>query len=78
MASIYDYETGNVLSEGLQGCTVCSEAMRAAQNWADRRGASVELCDDDGRWLVHAASEDGTREDADFLGEIQRDPESLP
>jgi hypothetical protein len=70
MASVYDYETGQTMTEGLQGCNVCDEAILTAQSMADNKGESVELWDDDGRWLVHPASEDGSREDADFLGEL--------
>lgn len=70
MATIYDYESGDQLSAGLQGCDVCDEAIQAAQSWADERGAAVELWDDDGRWKVHPRV-DGQREPADFLGEIE-------
>jgi hypothetical protein len=67
MAAIYDYETAYTLSDGLQGCNVCDEAIRAAQWTADDRGEDVVLEDDDGVWLVHPADGDGTREPADEL-----------
>jgi hypothetical protein len=70
MATIYDYETGYSLTEGLQGCTVCDEAIQAAERFADEREESVELHDDDGRWLVHPASEAGERKPASFLGPL--------
>lgn len=69
MANIYDYETGNELASGLQGCSVCDEAIQAAQRFADDRGTPVELWDDDGRWLVHPARADDSRPAADYLGE---------
>lgn len=68
MAEIYDYETGETITLGLQGCHVCDEAIRAAERIADDEGRPVELVDDDGRWLVHPAV-DGHREPADSLGE---------
>lgn len=67
MAAIYDVETGNEITAGLLGCDVCDEALQAAQRAADARGVDVELVDDDGRWLVHPAQEDGSREAADQL-----------
>lgn len=75
MAAIYDYETGDEITVGLQGCNVCDEAIQAAQRIADDRGEPVELIDDDGRWLVHPEDSDGNREDADFLGESESDEE---
>lgn len=53
MAEIYDYETGNEIAAGLQGCNVCDEAIQAAQRIADERGEDVHLVDDDGEWIVH-------------------------
>ncbi len=62
MAAIYDYETGDEITVGLQGSDECDEAIRAARRIADERGEPVELHDDDGRWLVHPAGEDGSHE----------------
>ena len=53
MAEIYDYETGDELTAGLQGSSVCDEAIQAARWLAADRGEPVELHDDDGEWLVH-------------------------
>ena len=64
MASIYT-TGGDTLSDGLQGCNVCDEAIQSAQRQADQRGTEVVLDDDDGSWLVHPADEDGEREPAD-------------
>lgn len=55
MAAIYDYETGDEITVGLQGCDVCDEAIQAAQRIADDRGEDVHLVDDDGEWIVHPA-----------------------
>lgn len=73
MAAIYDLD-GNTITEGLQGCDTCDEALQAARRLADDRGEAVELYDDDGRWLVHPAHR-GRYEPADFLGEIESDEE---
>lgn len=64
MASIYDVETGDVLTEGLQGCNTCDEAIQVAQRAADERSADVLLDDDDGEWIVHPTI-DGRRKPAD-------------
>ena len=64
MAAIYDMTTGDVITEGVQGCTVSDEAIDAARRIAARRGETVELYDDDGRWAVPA---DGSP--ATFLGD---------
>jgi hypothetical protein len=52
MATIYDPETGNTLTDGLQGSKVCDEAINAARRKAADRGKDVVLEDDDGTWLV--------------------------
>lgn len=52
MAAIYDYETGNIICDGLQGRRVCDEAIQAARSIAAERGEAVHLEDDDGDWLV--------------------------
>lgn len=57
MATIYHYETGNEITAGLQGCTVCDEAIQAARRIAEDRDEPVELHDDDGEWLVHPDGE---------------------
>ena len=67
MAEIYD-AAGNTITEGLQGCKSCNEAMQMAKVWADKVGASVTLSDDDGEWLVHPKRGDGSRELATSLG----------
>jgi len=79
MAAIYNYQTGDEITAGLQGCKTCDEALQAAQRAADDKGEDVELVDDDGRWLVHPATWSGGehgnpvrkhREPADFLGKL--------
>ena len=55
MADIYDLESGVPITEGLQGCQICDEALNAAQRIASEDGPVI-LEDDDGTWLVH---EDG-------------------
>ena len=52
MAAIYDRITDNPITEGLQGCEVCDEAIIAARNIARRRNEEVLLVDDDGDWIV--------------------------
>ena len=66
MAAIYDYETGDEITAGLQGCQVCDEAIQLAERAADERGEDVHLSDDDGEWLVHPRI-NGEREAADAL-----------
>jgi len=66
MAALYDYETGEEITAGLQGCNVCDEAIQIAQRAADERGENVHLSDDDGEWLVHPEI-GGAREAADAL-----------
>jgi hypothetical protein len=60
MATIYDAETTNIITEGLQGSDVCNEAINAAKRYAKDRGEDVILDDDDGYWLV--SPEGGVRE----------------
>lgn len=60
MASIYTMD-GDTLTEGLQGCDTCDEAILAARQTADQRGESVHLSDDDGEWIVYPARADGSR-----------------
>ena len=64
MAAIYDMTTGDTITDGLQGCSKCDEAIQAAGRIADRRGEDVLLADDDGDWIVHPMK-DGQREAAD-------------
>jgi len=52
MAEIYDQETGDMLTCGLQGSDICDEAIHAAQNIASDRGEAVLLVDDGGEWVV--------------------------
>lgn len=67
MAGVYDIDSGNELTTGLQGCNVCNEALQVAQGLADSMGRDVHLVDDDGEWAVHPAI-NGEREDADPIG----------
>ncbi len=60
MAEIYNYQTGDVICEGLQSHTVCDEAMQAARGIAADRGEPVVLDDDGQEWIVQP---DGTREE---------------
>lgn len=59
MADLYTYDTGEVISQGLQGCCMCDQAMRAARETARVLNEPVVLDDDDGTWLVNP---DGSRE----------------
>lgn len=52
MSSIYTYETGETLCEGLQGSNVCDQAIQTAKELAAEREEEVVLEDDDGNWLV--------------------------
>ena len=67
MAAIYDIETGNTLTEGLQGCNACDEAIQHAKRFADEAGHSVQLSDDDGDWEVFPAGPDGKRRPAERI-----------
>ena len=70
MAAIYEMDSGDLITDGLQGCVKCDEAIQAAERAADRRGTDVLLVDDDGEWIVHPRRDDGTREPADqHIGE---------
>lgn len=66
MAAVYDIDTGNELTTGLQGCNVCDKAIQVAQGLADSMGRDVHLVDDDGEWAVHPEI-NGHREAADCL-----------
>lgn len=68
MASINTMD-GNSLTQGLQGCDVCDEAIRMAQRMADERGDDVHLVDDDGEWIVHP-SRDGHRAPATAIDPV--------
>lgn len=52
MASIYDLDSGQAITAGLQGSSVCNEAINVAKNIAKERRRTVLLEDDDGDWLV--------------------------
>lgn len=52
MAAVYDYYNGDVLTQGLQGCNTCDEALKAAKQIASTRKIKVVLEDDDGQWVV--------------------------
>ena len=53
MAKILDPRSGDILTDGLQGCNKCDEAILTAYRMADARGRTVLLMDDDGEWVVH-------------------------
>jgi hypothetical protein len=55
-ATIYDIN-GGTLTQGLQGSSVCNQAIIVARETAEQRNEDVILHDDDGFWLV---SPDGT------------------
>lgn len=61
MATIYTM-TGEILSDGLQSDTVCSEAMQIAKSWARDRNEIVRLEDGDEIWDVYP---DSTVEEGD-------------
>lgn len=52
MAAIYNYQTGDFITQGLQGCTMCDEALQIARHEAATRNEPVVLEDDDGQWVV--------------------------
>lgn len=52
MAAIYDIETGDTITEGLQGCGMSDEAIQEARFIASERRESVHLDDDDGSWII--------------------------
>jgi hypothetical protein len=52
MASVYDLATGHTITEGLQGCRVCDQAIQVAADLAKIHNKTVILDDDDGEWLV--------------------------
>ncbi len=51
MAAIYALD-GSTITEGLQGCETCDEAINMAREIAAERGEPVTLDDDDGTWTV--------------------------
>ena len=65
MATIYTM-TGEILSNGLQPDSVCSEAMQAAKSWARDRGEAVRLEDGEDLWDVFP---DGTVEEGESWGD---------
>lgn len=66
MAAVYDIDSGNELTTGLQGCNKCNEALQVAEGLADSMGRDVHLVDDDGEWAVHPEL-NGEREAADQI-----------
>ena len=56
MAAIYDLD-GETITDGLQGCFICSEAEQVAIKIAEYDDAPVILVDDDGDWMVHPTGE---------------------
>lgn len=72
MASIYNWQTGDTITDGLQGSRRCDEAINLAREMAAEFGEPVVLSDDDGAWMVPPAGpccrlidagEDGWRPD---------------
>jgi len=61
MATIYSQD-GMEITVGLQGSSVCDEAVQAAKRIAADRQESVRLEDDDGNWDVYP---DGRVDEAD-------------
>lgn len=51
IAEILDSD-GYYITEGLQGCSVCDDALRMARREAKERDEPVFLADDDGNWEV--------------------------
>ena len=62
-ATIYDYETAEYITQGLQSTLVCDEAIQAAKRIAADRGEPVIL-EDDGDGSKTKVYPDGTTEDA--------------
>jgi len=52
MASLFDLRSGHTITEGLQGSSVCNDALRIARARAKESKRSVLLEDDDGDWIV--------------------------
>lgn len=65
-AALYDYETGDVISEGLQGVFTSDQAIQSAQRAVKQFGAPVLLVDDDGEYVVYP---DGRVEQHDAVDE---------
>lgn len=53
MASILNYQTGEYITQGLQGCTTCDAAIQAAKRIAADTQQPIVLDDDDGQWIVY-------------------------
>lgn len=51
MAAVYN-KNGEYITQGLQGSSVCDEALIAAREIAASHNEDVVLHDDDGYWLV--------------------------
>lgn len=62
MASIFNYQTGEHITQGLRGSKTCDEAIQMARRMASDRQEPVVLDDDDGQWVVHP---DGSCEESD-------------
>jgi len=54
-ATIYTSDTLEIITDGLQTCRVCDEALNTARELAGERGELVLLEDADGLWLVPRA-----------------------
>jgi hypothetical protein len=53
MATMYDYDTGNVLMADMEGRNVSGFANDATRFWSFISGRILVLEDDDGKWIVH-------------------------
>jgi hypothetical protein len=52
MAALYDLNSGHTITEGVQGSSVCNDALNMAKAIAKERRRTVILDDDDGEWLI--------------------------
>lgn len=57
VASVYDYETSDTITTGLQTADVCDEAIQSARRIAANLNKTVVLEDSDGLWIVHPDGE---------------------
>ena len=82
-AALYDYETGDVITEGLQGAFTTDDAINAARDAARHLRAPVLLVDDDGEFVVYAngrvdeltqAVEDEAYDDPSYGYDVVSDP----
>lgn len=62
MAAILDYQTGEYITQGLQGRNTCDVAIQTAKRIAACGQRSVVLDDDNGQWIVRP---DGSTAESD-------------